>query len=49
MSGKYPSGVKNLLQATLLLATAACVGWWYWRSANQSSADAWAAGTDSID
>jgi hypothetical protein len=41
--------VKRLLQSVLLLVTAAGVAWWYWQSANQANADAWAAGTDSVE
>jgi hypothetical protein len=41
--------VKKLLQATVLLVTAAGAAWWYWRSANQANADAWAAGTDRVE
>jgi uncharacterized membrane protein len=41
--------MKRLLQSVVLLATAAGVAWWYWQSANQANADAWAAGTDRVD
>ena len=41
--------MKRLLQSVVLLVTAAGVAWWYWHSANQPNADAWAAGTDSVD
>ena len=41
--------MKRLLQSVVLLVTAAGVAWWYWQSANQLNADAWAAGTDSVD
>jgi uncharacterized membrane protein len=41
--------MKRLLQSVVLLATAAGVAWWYWKSSNQANADAWAAGTDSVD
>ncbi len=41
--------MKNLLGVTVLLAGAAWAAWWYWQSANQANAEAWAAGTDRID
>jgi len=41
--------VKKLLQTVVLLGSAVGVAWWYWQSANQPSADAWAAGTDRVD
>jgi predicted negative regulator of RcsB-dependent stress response len=41
--------MKKLLQAAVLLATAGCLAWWYWQSANHANAQAWAAGTDQVD
>ena len=41
--------MKKLLQATVLLAAAVAAALWYWKSANQANADAWAAGTDNLD
>jgi hypothetical protein len=41
--------VKKLLQSVVLLAAAAGIAWWYRQSANQASADAWAAGTDRVE
>jgi len=41
--------VKKALQATLLLATAGWLAWWYWQQANEPNARAWAAATDQVD
>ena len=41
--------MNRLLQSVVLLGKAVGVAWWYWKSANQASADAWAAGTDTVD
>lgn len=41
--------MKKLLEATVLLAAAGALAWWYWQQAHQANAQAWAAGTDTVD
>jgi hypothetical protein len=41
--------VRKLLCATTLLAGAAGIAWWYWKSSTRAGTEAWAAGTDTID
>ncbi len=40
--------VSKLIGATVLLAGAAGLAWWYWQEANRPNAEAWAAGTDRL-
>jgi predicted negative regulator of RcsB-dependent stress response len=41
--------MKKVVQATVLLATAGWLAWWYWQSANHANTRAWAAGTDQVE